>query len=166
MFSRSLKTIIFPSLFWIGGVVCTVIQLYWQAVRGTDNTTAWTPVNMSVGPGTVLTPFWASTIIINLYTTGAFFDINSQRIFVLTVCIATHRQNCVLHLESDEGAAPGARTRSRPALHHPRAARLRHALPLHHDPALRRVVDPQQLRRDSRPRVFRASVRLSLTRKR
>ncbi|KJA18692.1 hypothetical protein HYPSUDRAFT_920383 [Hypholoma sublateritium FD-334 SS-4] len=70
LFSRSVKTIIFPSLFWIGGVVCTVIQLYWQAVKGTDNTTAWTPVNMSVGPGTVLTPFWASTIIINLYTTG------------------------------------------------------------------------------------------------
>ncbi len=40
------------------------------------------------------------------------------------------------------------------------------ALPLHHDPALRGVVDPQQLRRDSRPRVFRTSVPLSRNRKR
>ncbi len=55
---------------WIGGLVCTVLQLYWQTVQtGVWGKGKWEPVNMTVGLGTVLTPFWATTILLNAYTT-------------------------------------------------------------------------------------------------
>ncbi|PPQ96834.1 hypothetical protein CVT26_006003 [Gymnopilus dilepis] len=66
---KSIRMIIVPCVFWIGGVVCTALQLYLQTVQ-TDGLDAWTPVNMSVGPGTILTPFWGTTIVVNIYATG------------------------------------------------------------------------------------------------
>ncbi|KAF5314411.1 hypothetical protein D9619_011835 [Psilocybe cf. subviscida] len=62
--------IVFPVLFWFGGLVCTILQLYWQIVQTVQISNIWTPVNMSIGPGTVLTPFWGCTIVVNLYATG------------------------------------------------------------------------------------------------
>ncbi|KAF8963513.1 hypothetical protein BDZ97DRAFT_2075827 [Flammula alnicola] len=67
--SKSRKIIIFPSFFWVGGVVCTVLQLYWQIIQ-TTGINSWVPLNMTIGPGTILTPFWASTVIVNIYATG------------------------------------------------------------------------------------------------
>ncbi|KAF5314414.1 hypothetical protein D9619_011836 [Psilocybe cf. subviscida] len=64
------RKILFPVLFWIGGLVCTILQLYWQVVQTAHVTDAWTPVNMTIGPGTVLTPFWGCTIVVNIYATG------------------------------------------------------------------------------------------------
>ncbi|KAF8993279.1 hypothetical protein BDQ17DRAFT_1331769 [Cyathus striatus] len=69
-YSKRKLVIIFPSIFWVGGLVCIILQVYWQIVQSADIVTAWQPVNMSIGPGTVLTPFWSSTIVINIYTTS------------------------------------------------------------------------------------------------
>jgi len=70
VYARSMLKITFPSILWVGGFVCTILQLYWQVVQSAVITDVWIPVNMSVGPGTVLTPFWACTILVNLYSTG------------------------------------------------------------------------------------------------
>ncbi|KAF9546658.1 hypothetical protein CPC08DRAFT_729866 [Agrocybe pediades] len=70
VYACSLKRIAIPCLFWIGGFACTVLQLYWQVVQSAPIQAAWTLVNMSIGHGTVLTPFWASTIVVNVYATG------------------------------------------------------------------------------------------------
>ncbi|KDR79634.1 hypothetical protein GALMADRAFT_137428 [Galerina marginata CBS 339.88] len=67
---KSFPKIIFPCFFWVGGVVCTVLQAYWQIVQSASIVTAWTPVNMDIGPGTILTPFWGSTIVVNIYATS------------------------------------------------------------------------------------------------
>ncbi|KDR79645.1 hypothetical protein GALMADRAFT_137439 [Galerina marginata CBS 339.88] len=67
---KSFSKIIFPCFFWVGGVVCTVLQAYWQIVQSAAIVTAWTPVNMDIGPGTILTPFWGSTIVVNVYATS------------------------------------------------------------------------------------------------
>ncbi|KAF9004290.1 hypothetical protein BDQ17DRAFT_1424729 [Cyathus striatus] len=66
----SRRLIVFPSLLWIGGVVCTILQAYVQIVQHRLVTSAWQPVNMTVGPGTILTPFWGSTIVLNAYCTS------------------------------------------------------------------------------------------------
>jgi hypothetical protein len=71
--NKSKRVIIFPVVMWIGGWICTVIQAYWQAVQtGHFGTGHWEPVNMTVGPGIVLTPFWGTTLALNTYTTGLF----------------------------------------------------------------------------------------------
>ncbi|KAF5318862.1 hypothetical protein D9619_010704 [Psilocybe cf. subviscida] len=71
VYGKSKRILIFPVLMWIGGIICTVIQAYWQAVQtGHFGTGHWEPVNMSIGPGIVLTPFWATTLALNTYTTG------------------------------------------------------------------------------------------------
>ena len=57
----------------MGGFVCTILQAYWQIVKVRQLPGVWTPVNMTVGPGTILTPFWASTILVNMYATGKKF---------------------------------------------------------------------------------------------
>jgi len=67
---KSFPRIAFPCFFWVGGVVCTILQAYWQIVQSAAITTAWTPVNISIGPGTILTPFWGSTIVVNIYATS------------------------------------------------------------------------------------------------
>ncbi|KAF8893174.1 hypothetical protein CPB84DRAFT_1320597 [Gymnopilus junonius] len=66
---KSIRMILFPCFFWVGGLVCTALQLYLQTVQ-TDALDAWIPVNMTVGPGTILTPFWGTTIVVNIYATG------------------------------------------------------------------------------------------------
>ncbi|KAF5318627.1 hypothetical protein D9619_010711 [Psilocybe cf. subviscida] len=69
--SKSKHVLIFPIVMWIGGIICTIIQAYWQAVQtGHFGSGHWEPVNMTVGPGIVLTPFWATTLALNTYTTG------------------------------------------------------------------------------------------------
>jgi len=67
---KSFPKILFPCFFWVGGLACTVLQIYWQVVQSADVVTLWTPVNMTIGPGTVLTPFWGSTIVVNLYSSS------------------------------------------------------------------------------------------------
>jgi len=64
------RRILFPVLFWVGGFICTILQLYWQVVQTAHVADVWTPVNMTIGPGTVLTPFWGCTIVVNIYATG------------------------------------------------------------------------------------------------
>ncbi|KDR74753.1 hypothetical protein GALMADRAFT_70621, partial [Galerina marginata CBS 339.88] len=69
---KSRSNIIIPCFFWFGGLVCTIIQIYWQVVQATPAANVWTPVNMTLGPGTILTPFWATTIIVNIYCTSEY----------------------------------------------------------------------------------------------
>ncbi|KDR74689.1 hypothetical protein GALMADRAFT_141043 [Galerina marginata CBS 339.88] len=67
---KSFPKIIFPCFFWVGGLVCTLLQIYWQVVQSAVILSVWTPVNMTIGPGTILTPFWGSTIVVNIYSTS------------------------------------------------------------------------------------------------
>uniref|UniRef100_A0A8H7XMG4 Uncharacterized protein n=1 Tax=Psilocybe cubensis TaxID=181762 RepID=A0A8H7XMG4_PSICU len=69
IYNNSKRVIVFPVFFWLGGLMLTVLQAYWQIVQSASISGAWQPVNMQVGPGTILTPFWASTIILNSYAT-------------------------------------------------------------------------------------------------
>jgi hypothetical protein len=46
----------------------TVLQAYVQVAQ-VSKMNVWLPVNMSVGPGIILIPFWASTIVLNIYAT-------------------------------------------------------------------------------------------------
>lgn len=46
----------------------TALQAYMQIAQ-VSKMDVWLPVNMSIGPGIILTPFWASTIVLNLYAT-------------------------------------------------------------------------------------------------
>ncbi|KAF9482986.1 hypothetical protein BDN70DRAFT_874406 [Pholiota conissans] len=69
IYGRSKRIIIFPAAMWVGGLVCTVLQIYWQTVQtGAFGQDYWQPVNMTVGLGTVLTPFWGTTLLLNAYT--------------------------------------------------------------------------------------------------
>ncbi|TFK35755.1 hypothetical protein BDQ12DRAFT_725793 [Crucibulum laeve] len=70
VYSRSRMVIIFPIILWFGGLVCAIIQAYWQIVQTQLFSTAWQPVAMKVGPGTLLAPFWGSTVTLNIYTTS------------------------------------------------------------------------------------------------
>ncbi|TFK33879.1 hypothetical protein BDQ12DRAFT_727404 [Crucibulum laeve] len=70
VYSRSRKVVIFPIFLWVGGLVCAIIQAYWQIVQTQVVITAWQPAAMKVGLGTILTPFWGSTVALNLYTTS------------------------------------------------------------------------------------------------
>ncbi len=105
------KQLFFRRSSGLAAWVCTVIQLYWQAVRGTDNTTALDACEHVRRPRDRAHARFGHRRLSSIFTLQVRFDINSQRIFVLTVGTAAHRQNCVLHLESDEGTAPGARAR-------------------------------------------------------
>ncbi|KAF9477087.1 hypothetical protein BDN70DRAFT_995197 [Pholiota conissans] len=69
IYERSRWVIVFPVLLWLGGVLLTALQAYWQIVQSASILKAWEPVNMTVGPGTILMPFWASTIVLNGYAT-------------------------------------------------------------------------------------------------
>jgi hypothetical protein len=67
----------FPIFLWLSGVVCTALQLFLQVKNIHDPDFGpydWATVNMSVGPGIVIIPFLASTIILNAYCTGEFAD--------------------------------------------------------------------------------------------
>ncbi|KAF8887453.1 hypothetical protein CPB84DRAFT_1826903 [Gymnopilus junonius] len=70
VWNKSIKVIVFPAFLWIGGVGLTGLQAYWQVVQSQHILDAWQPVNETVGPGTILTPYWGSVIILNAYSTG------------------------------------------------------------------------------------------------
>ncbi|KAF9447168.1 hypothetical protein P691DRAFT_793765 [Macrolepiota fuliginosa MF-IS2] len=73
VYGRRLRVICFPVFLWAGGIVCTVLQAYLQVKHIHDpdfGPYQWASVNMSVGPGIVLIPFWGSTVILNAYSTG------------------------------------------------------------------------------------------------
>lgn len=69
MYEKVSSVILFPIFCWLGGLVCTILQAYWQIIRKEGLLTAWQPIDMQIGPGTILTAFWACTIIINAYAT-------------------------------------------------------------------------------------------------
>lgn len=63
----------FPIFLWLGGIVCTILQLFLLVAHIHNPSLGpyqWAAVNMTVGPGIVLVPFWASTIALNAYCTG------------------------------------------------------------------------------------------------
>ncbi|PPQ69717.1 hypothetical protein CVT26_001634 [Gymnopilus dilepis] len=70
VWNKSIKVMVFPVFLWVGGVGLTALQAYWQVVQSQHILHAWQPVNESVGPGTILTPYWGSVIILNAYSTG------------------------------------------------------------------------------------------------
>lgn len=72
MYSRKSRVILFPILLWFIGWVTTAMQMYLQIISVSNpNITQyhWGPVNMSVGPGIALAPFWGTTVLLNGYTT-------------------------------------------------------------------------------------------------
>ncbi|KAF8959370.1 hypothetical protein BDZ97DRAFT_1922901 [Flammula alnicola] len=69
IYEKSRRVVVFPIFLWFGGVMLTALQAYWQIVQSASILKAWQPINMTVGPGTILTPFWGSTIILNGYST-------------------------------------------------------------------------------------------------
>ncbi|KIJ41920.1 hypothetical protein M422DRAFT_254931 [Sphaerobolus stellatus SS14] len=71
IYERSLRVVAFPIFMWISGTVCTILQLYWQIIQAQGLDTIWQPMNSTIGPGTVLTPFWGSTILLNFSATVA-----------------------------------------------------------------------------------------------
>jgi hypothetical protein len=63
----------FPMILWVGGLVCAILQAYLQVMRLHNPDVGpyqWASVNMSVGSGIVLTPFWGSSIVLNGYCTS------------------------------------------------------------------------------------------------
>lgn len=71
--THNVSVMLFPAFLWLASIVCAVLQLVLQIVH-THNPDFgpyhWAAVNMDVGPGIALTPFWASTIALNAYCTG------------------------------------------------------------------------------------------------
>lgn len=73
IYAKQMWIVWFPIFLWVGGIVCTILQLFLQIVHIHNRDFGpyqWAAVNMDVGPGIVLTPFWASTIVLNAYCTG------------------------------------------------------------------------------------------------
>ncbi|KAF9447156.1 hypothetical protein P691DRAFT_761000 [Macrolepiota fuliginosa MF-IS2] len=71
--NRSLRIIYFPIFLWVGGIVCTILQGFLQVKHISDPNFGpyqWASVNMNVGPGITLIPFWGSTVVLNAYCTG------------------------------------------------------------------------------------------------
>jgi hypothetical protein len=69
IYNKSTAIIAFPMFLWIGGFALTGLQAYVQIVQ-LSGLKLWLPVNMSIGPGIILIPFWASTIVLNVYATS------------------------------------------------------------------------------------------------
>ncbi|KAJ3560055.1 hypothetical protein NP233_g11083 [Leucocoprinus birnbaumii] len=62
-----------PIFLWLGAVVCLCLQVYLEIVHINNpdfGPYKWAEVNMELGPGIVLVPFWASTITMNVFCTG------------------------------------------------------------------------------------------------
>lgn len=78
MYSKSYRIIILPVILWIGGLVLTALEIYLLVVK-VALFRVWLPVNVDVGPGIILTPFWASTILLNIYATSKFVCAHSKR---------------------------------------------------------------------------------------
>ncbi|KAF5316815.1 hypothetical protein D9619_006885 [Psilocybe cf. subviscida] len=69
IYNKSYRVIAFPVVLWFGNLVLTALQAYLQ-IGQVSKLDVWLPVNMSIGPGIILTPFWASTIVLNIYATS------------------------------------------------------------------------------------------------
>ncbi|KAF8186825.1 hypothetical protein BJ912DRAFT_970918 [Pholiota molesta] len=52
VYARRKTVLFFPAFLWVLGFICTILQV----------------VNMSIGPGMILIPFWATTLLINIYS--------------------------------------------------------------------------------------------------
>ncbi|KAF5352619.1 hypothetical protein D9756_006195 [Leucocoprinus leucothites] len=69
---QSLAVIAFPVILWLGGLSCTVLEVYFK-IAHTQNpeigAQVWRGVNESIGPGLALIPFLALTAILNCYST-------------------------------------------------------------------------------------------------
>ncbi|KAF9451089.1 hypothetical protein P691DRAFT_663922 [Macrolepiota fuliginosa MF-IS2] len=73
VYGNSIRIIALPCFLWIGGLVCTALQMYLQIAHLHNPNIGpyrWANVNMTFGPGIVLIPFWGSTTLLNVYCTG------------------------------------------------------------------------------------------------
>ena len=107
VYGKKMKIIWFPIFLWLGGFVCTIMQIYLQVehVHNPDfGPYQWAAVDMSVGPGIVLIPFWLSTIVLNAYCTGRF-TIPIVKWQTVTLMIHILRSN---HLENSESIEDGS----------------------------------------------------------
>lgn len=68
-YEKSYRAILLPVFFWLGGLTCTILQAYWQIIQKAGLLTAFQPIDMQIGPGSILTAFWGCTIILNAYAT-------------------------------------------------------------------------------------------------
>jgi hypothetical protein len=78
-YGRRTWIIYFPIFLWVGGIACTILQLFLQIVHIHNPNFGpyqWANVNMTLGPGIALIPFWGSTIVINAYCTGMSREIH------------------------------------------------------------------------------------------
>ncbi|KXN92331.1 hypothetical protein AN958_08562 [Leucoagaricus sp. SymC.cos] len=67
---RSIAIIVFPAFMWISALLCTILQIYLQVAHTKDpriGPYSWASVNMTMGPGIVLIPFWIATVMLNAY---------------------------------------------------------------------------------------------------
>ncbi|KAF9451091.1 hypothetical protein P691DRAFT_787881 [Macrolepiota fuliginosa MF-IS2] len=72
VYGNNMYIIAFPCFLWIGGLVCTALQMYLQIAHLHNPNIGpyrWADVNMTFGPGIVLIPFWGSTTLLNVYCT-------------------------------------------------------------------------------------------------
>jgi len=70
IYDKSRAYVIFPLLLWVGCIICTVLQACWQFIENGSLQSKFHLVNMTIGPGTVLIPFWGFTIVLNAYATS------------------------------------------------------------------------------------------------
>ncbi|KAF9450260.1 hypothetical protein P691DRAFT_774065 [Macrolepiota fuliginosa MF-IS2] len=73
VYGRNLWILFFPAFLWVAGIACTVVQGFLQVKHISDPNFGpyqWASVNMNVGPGIALIPFWGSTVVLNAYSTG------------------------------------------------------------------------------------------------
>ncbi|KAH9476396.1 hypothetical protein JR316_0011971, partial [Psilocybe cubensis] len=106
---RAYKMVISPIVLWIGGAACTVLQIYWQIVQSAEIHKAWTPINMTVGPGTILTPFWGCSIAVNVYSTGVILHriwrhVQGQKRFSTAMSSSTRDLRFVMRVLVESGA--------------------------------------------------------------
>ncbi len=96
---------IFPIILWLGGIVCLVLQIFLQVVHIHNpdfGPYQWAAVNMHVGPGIALTPFWASTTALNAYCTGKF----AERLSVYKLTLVTGLLIWRIRRVSNKGDVP------------------------------------------------------------
>lgn len=73
VYGRRMRILWFPVFLWVGGFVCTILEIFLQVVHVHNPNFGpyqWASVDMHTGPGIVLIPFWLSTIVLNAYCTG------------------------------------------------------------------------------------------------
>jgi hypothetical protein len=70
---RRMPLMWFPIILWVGAFVCAILQVFLQVVQLNNpdfGPYQWAAVNMNVGPGIVLTPFWSASAVLNAYCTS------------------------------------------------------------------------------------------------